>query len=178
MDSNSAHPASNHTPEPDSGHAPAASIPSDSDQELIAFLWNRSAPCPRCNYDLRNIRSAQCPECGEPLVLKVGSPRARFGWLIVAMVPGSFSGVAALFVLVPIVLTLLRGVNSRQDLPIPFICADLFGFLSVASVAFMYKHRHKLMARSARWQGIFAACIWAAHIAAFGLLVLSMWLLY
>src|SRR5262247_357011 len=83
----------------------------------VPLLKDRSWPCPRCAYDLRNIQSAKCPECGEPLVLKIGSPRLRFGWLVLAMAPGCFSGVAALFVMVPIVITTGRSLPPGQGLP-------------------------------------------------------------
>src|SRR6188474_479348 len=80
----------------------------DLEAEVLAFLKGRSAPCPRCAYDLRDIPTAKCPECGELLVLTIGSSRPSFGWLVVAMAPGCFSGVAAVFVLVPISMTIGR----------------------------------------------------------------------
>ena len=145
----------------------------DPQAEVVAFCAGRWVPCPRCAYDLRDIRSATCPECGEPLVLKIGSPRARFGWLVLAMAPGCFSGVAALFVMVPIFGTLWSG--GGHNLPWPIVVADAFGFLSAASVWLMYRHRHRFMALRARRQGVVAAAVWATHILMFGLVVLAMW---
>lgn len=154
---------------------------SPDDSHLLAFLAGRSVPCPRCAYDLRDIQAAKCPECGEPLVLKVGSPRVRFGWLVLAMAPGCFSGVAAAFVLIPIFGTLWAGGSiggpGSGGLPLPVLFADAFGFLSAASVVLMYRQRHRIMALPTQRQGIFAAIIWGIHILAFGLFLLSMWLL-
>jgi NADH:ubiquinone oxidoreductase subunit 3 (subunit A) len=146
----------------------------DPEAEVVAYLVGRSVPCPRCAYDLRDLRSARCPECGEPLVLKIGSQKARFGWLVVAMAPGFFSGVAALFVLIPIFGTLWAG--NRQNLPWPLVAADAFGFLSIASVGLMYRHRHRFMSWTLRRQGAFAGAVWGVHILAFGLFLLAMWL--
>lgn len=146
-----------------------------AEAEVVAYLAGRSHPCPRCAYDLRDIKAAKCPECGETLVLKIGSPKARFGWLILAMVPGCFSGVAALFVLVPIIMTIREGVSPGQNLPWPVVGADAFGFLSAASVWFMYRHRHRLMAWTARRQGLFAGVIWGVHVFMFGVFLLAMW---
>lgn len=148
----------------------------DPESEVIAFLEGRSAPCPRCAYDLRDIQTAACPECGEPLVLKIGSPRAHFGWLVLAMAPGCFSGVAALFVLVPIVMTLGRNLPPGQGAPWPVVAADVFGFVSAASVGLMYRHRHRVMALRLGRQRAFAAVIWAIHVLALVLFFVAMWL--
>jgi hypothetical protein len=148
----------------------------DPDAEVVAFLAGRSAPCPRCGYDLRDIGTAKCPECGEPLVLKVGSPKARFGWLVLAMAPGCFSGVAALFVMVPIALTIGRRFPAGQGVPWPVVVADMFGFLSAASVWLMYRHRHRFMSWPARRQGTFAGAVWGTHVLMFVLLLFGMWL--
>lgn len=151
-----------------------ASPPHDPDAEVVAFLRGRSAPCPRCAYDLRDISAAKCPECGETLVLKVGSPQARFGWLVLAMAPGCFSGVAALFVMVPIVATLWQRLPPGQGAPWPIMGADAFGFVSAASVVLMYRHRHRLMARRTRRQAIFAGAVWAIHVLMFLLFLTAM----
>jgi hypothetical protein len=148
----------------------------DPEAEVVAFLEGRSVPCPRCAYDLRDIPTARCPECGEPLVLKIGSPRARFGWLVLAMAPGCFSGVAALFVMIPISMTIGRRFPAGQGLPWPVVVADAFGFLSAASVGLMYRHRHRFMSWTARRQGGFAGAVWGTHILVFALLLLAMWL--
>lgn len=149
----------------------------DPDAELIAFLEGRSVPCPRCAYDLRDIKAARCPECGEPLILKVGTPRIRFGWLVLAMAPGCFSGVAALFVMIPVFVTFWQRLPPGHGAPWPVMVGDAFGFLSAASVVLMYRHRHRIMAWTARRQGAFAAGVWGVHVLMFVLLVGALWLM-
>lgn len=157
--------------------SPTSSLPAHGTAaEVLAFLRGRSVPCPRCAYDLRDISTPRCPECGEPLILKIGSPRARFGWLVLAMAPGCFSGVAACFVAVPVVTLIWRSFPPGQGLPPPVVAADAFGFLSAASVALLYRHRHRVMAWTARRQGALAAAVWGIHALAFGLFLLAMWL--
>ncbi|XOV74265.1 MAG: hypothetical protein ACFHWZ_11950 [Phycisphaerales bacterium] len=153
-------------PQPDPPPAP--------DQELIAFLAGRSFPCPRCAYDLRDIRAAVCPECAEPLILTIGTPRVRFGWLIVAMVPGSFSGVAAMFLAVPITVSLWYSFPSLRGVPWPMLCAEAFGITSAASVVLMYRRRLAIFRWTTRRQAAFAAGVWAVHIGAFVLLIAAM----
>lgn len=144
--------------------------------EVVAFLQGRSVPCPRCGYDLCDIKTANCPECAEPLVLKIGSPRARFGWLILAMAPGCFSGVAAVFVLLPIYMNLWREGRTANGVW-AIVGADVFGFFSAAMVVVMYKYRHKIMSWTTRRQGMFAAGVWGIHVLALGLVILSAWLM-
>jgi hypothetical protein len=146
----------------------------DPEAELIAFVAGRTVPCPRCDYDLRDIQTATCPECGEPLVLKVGSPRARFGWLVLAMAPGCFSGVAAMFVLIPVSVTIAGRFAPGRGAPWPVVAADAFGFLSAGSVALMYRHRHRVMAWTGRRQGAFAATIWGIHVLMLALFITAM----
>jgi hypothetical protein len=155
-------------------HPPTSPPLPAPDAEVVSFLRGRSASCPRCAYDLRDIQSANCPECGELLVLKIGSARPRFGWLILAMAPGCFSGVAALFVMVPIALTIGRSFPPGQGLPWPIVGADLFGFLSAGSVVMMYLHRQRIMAWRSKRQGIFAGVVWLVHMLAFAMFVLAM----
>lgn len=67
-------------------------IPPDDEQALIAFLAQREIPCPRCGYNLHALSTAQCPECGEGLVLKVGARQMRYGayltTLVAMLLPG------------------------------------------------------------------------------------------
>jgi len=153
---------------------PQPDTPPSPDQELIAFLAGRTFPCPRCAYDLRDIRAAVCPECAEPLILTIGTPRVRFGWLVVAMVPGSFSGVAAMFLAVPITVSLWYSFPSLRDVPWPMLCAEAFGITSAASVVLMYRRRLAIIRWSTRRQAAFAAGVWAVHIGAFIALLVAM----
>lgn len=153
----------------------SSGTPSEPQALLVEFLRGRFAPCPQCGHDLCDLKSAKCPECGEPLVLKVGSPRARFGWLVLAMAPGCFSGVAACFVMIPVVGMLLQGIPPSQGVPWPLIGADAFGFLSGLSVAVMYRHRHRIMSWNVRRQVQFVGSVWAAHFVALGLVIFTAW---
>lgn len=145
--------------------------PTDPEAEVVAFLRGRSTPCPLCGYDIKDVQRAVCPECGEPLVLKIGSPRTHFGWLLLTMAPGCFSGVAAVIVLAPIVLTLWQGIGGP---PWPVVVADAFGFVSAASVALLYGQRQRFLAWSATRQVCWAAGAWAVHVGAFVLVLTAL----
>jgi hypothetical protein len=40
---------------------------------LFAFLRDRDAHCPLCQYNLRNSTGTSCPECGKPIALQVSA---------------------------------------------------------------------------------------------------------
>jgi hypothetical protein len=44
----------------------------DRDDLLRPFLAGRDEPCPACGYNLRDLGTSTCPECGEALALRVG----------------------------------------------------------------------------------------------------------
>ncbi|HYE60546.1 MAG TPA: hypothetical protein VD997_00995 [Phycisphaerales bacterium] len=148
----------------------------DPHAEVIAYLHNRSVPCPRCGYDLRDIQTATCPECGDELVLKIASARPHFAWLIVAMAPGCFSGVAAVFMMVPIIITHWHQLPPGDRMPPPGYAATAFGWLSVASVVLMYRRRHRIMAWTTRMQAAFAAGIWGVHVLMFVVTLAWLWM--
>src|ERR671921_513984 len=90
--------------------AEVSPAPTSRAQELLLdFLREHEAACPVCGYNLKSLTRPICPECGQELVLAVGAARLRLGWLFAALAPGFFSGIAAVFLLVPIVARLIIG---------------------------------------------------------------------
>lgn len=57
---------------------------SEAQTLLTAYLADHDVPCPCCQYNLRGLTGARCPECGEQLELTIA--RARPG--IKAMITG------------------------------------------------------------------------------------------
>lgn len=53
------------------------------DLSVADFLRGRSAPCPKCGYDLRDLTTDTCPECGARLLLRLGhEDHVPRNWLI------------------------------------------------------------------------------------------------
>jgi hypothetical protein len=150
------------------GAGERAAGPAARAEEVIVFVQGRSVPCPKCGYELRDLQQAQCPECGEELELRVGSARPKFGWLVLAMAPGCFSGVTAVMMTVPIFMTLRSYVpGAKKGVPIPLMGAWVFGILSAASIVLLYRARHRIMAMPTLRQATLAGCVWGIHILAF-----------
>ncbi len=59
----------------------------DNDEpQLIAYLAGRDVLCPQCDYNLRDLRAARCPECGEQLVLRVNLAETKQRLLIAGLI--------------------------------------------------------------------------------------------
>lgn len=56
-------------------------------ERLISFLHERDAPCPLCGYNLRNLTSPRCPECGHLLKLTVTQAEPYLRAWIALMAP-------------------------------------------------------------------------------------------
>jgi hypothetical protein len=137
---------------------------------LLDFLREHDAACPVCGYNLRALTRPICPECGHELVLTVGAAaRLRLGWLLAAVAPGFFSGIAACFVLVPIVGRLAFGDGKWS----PVLNAlDLFGWCSGLFAIVIAKKRSRFLAQPRARQRWWALGIWFVHVAALGLFIL------
>jgi hypothetical protein len=62
-------------------------VTDQADQDfLLRFLDGRDNPCPGCGYNLRDLKSPQCPECGQGLTLSLRLTEPRQGALIAGLV--------------------------------------------------------------------------------------------
>jgi hypothetical protein len=131
---------------------------------LLEFLRDRDVHCPRCDYNLRNLTQPVCPECREELHLSVGQQRPRIGWLIAALAPGIFSGIAAFFVTGMLILVNLSP-TGRVQWP-PYALAA-FGWLSVVGAVMLYRRRYKFLKQRSEAQMAVAGVIWFIHVGYF-----------
>lgn len=53
---------------------------------LQQFVADHDVPCPACNYNLRGLNSSSCPECAQPLVLRVALAEPRWGRFLAALI--------------------------------------------------------------------------------------------
>ena len=146
-------------------------VAADALQLLRDFLRDRDVSCPVCKYNLRDLTVATCPECKRVLSLNVGvDDDAGIGWLIATIVPGAFSGIAALFLFVIIVLSMQGNPAPTWE---PFVI-DGFGLLSgLVAVGLMVLRRRFLSLRR-ETQAAWCYGVWTVHIFAFLLLLTMM----
>jgi hypothetical protein len=146
-------------------HAPS----SRAQALLLQFLREFESPCPVCGYNLKALTRPVCPECGQELVLAVGAARVRLGWLMAAVAPGFFSGIAAAFLLAPIVLRLILG-DGRMSWPL--VPLDLFGWCSGAFAVALAVKRHRFVTLPLASQRWWALGVWGVHVIALGVVIL------
>ena len=136
---------------------------------LLDFLQEHDAACPLCGYNVRALTRPVCPECKQELTLTVGMARLRMGWLFASLAPGFFSGIAACFVLVPIMGSFLFG---NQSPPILIIAVDVFGWCSGFFAILLARRRSRFLAMPLVRQRWFALTMWGIHIFALALFIL------
>ena len=149
---------------------PQAPTGKPAEELLLEFLRGHEATCPVCGYNLKALTRPVCPECGQELVLAVGAARLRFGWLFAAVAPGFFSGIAAVFVLVPIVI--VKAVGNGWA-PLRFIAVDAFGWCSGVFAILLAANRQRFVAQPLARQRWWALGIWFIHVAALGLFIMA-----
>jgi hypothetical protein len=54
-----------------------AGTPHEQSELLAHFLAARDIPCPSCGYNLRDLRTTACPECGQPLNVRLDAADPR-----------------------------------------------------------------------------------------------------
>lgn len=136
---------------------------------LLDFIAEHDAACPVCGYNLRALTRPVCPECGHELVLTVGTVRLRLGWLFVAIAPGFFSGIAAVFVMIPIFGRLIFGDGKMSPV---LNVLDLFGWCSGIVAILIARHRARFLMLPRSVQCWLAVGVWLVHVAALGLFIL------
>ena len=144
--------------------------PTRAQAMLLEFLREHDAACPVCGYNLKTLTRPICPECGQELVLAVGAAQLRFGWLLVALAPGFFSGIAAMFLLVLIVVVMTVG-NGKP--PLRIVAVDVFGWCSGIFAILLAIKRYRFLVQPRAVQRWWALGIWLIHVAALALLLLS-----
>ncbi|MCH8805304.1 MAG: hypothetical protein IH986_04375 [Planctomycetes bacterium] len=132
------------------------------DDLLVEMLRRRDVPCPVCRYNLRNLTSSVCPECGHRLTLRVGSVDPPFGALLLLLTPmlmtagvALFFGVARIFVAPPVVP--LWG----------FQLIWVSGFLEALAVLVINRKQATFLRRSKLVRVLLTGFVWAVNVAIF-----------
>jgi hypothetical protein len=144
-----------------------APIP-DEQRHLLDFVHDRDVECPKCGYNLRNLIRPVCPECREELRLTVGLVKMRFGWFVATLIPGAFSGICAVLLAMPIILSPVMGGGPP---PPGIILLDAFGWLSGCFAVGLFLARHRFLGFSRNRQIAWASVVWAIHLAAFAVVI-------
>lgn len=143
--------------------APPATSPDAGEADLLlAFVRERDVPCPRCDYNLRNLTTPVCPECREPLTLKVGVQRVPILPLLLTEAPGAFCAIAfGLF----LTMCVLHGPPPVSQSEV-WLTATFLALSGIGAVALAICHRW-FLCLGIGTQRTTALIVWLAHLAAF-----------
>ena len=131
---------------------------------VLAFVRDRDAPCPGCGYNLRDLSEPRCPECRKDLVLAVGLREPRFGWFLITVTPGLFSGIAAVLLSIPVTILPLIGGGPA---PWHVLMTDAFGWLSGLGALVLIRCRQAFLRQPNARQRLWALGAWAVHLCVF-----------
>lgn len=149
---------------PPPSSAPAVPVPNE--QALLAFLRGRDAECPACKYNLRDLTSPVCPECGAALVLGVRQADPFLLSWVIATVSASLAGGVGV---------LLAGMCISQWRIPPDILEFPLGLAFLGSIAaaplavLLVIFRRFFLTRPRRLQWIATIAIAAMSIAVFSI---------
>jgi len=123
---------------------------------LRALLAARDMPCPVCAYNLRRITSANCPECGAQLDLRVASTDLKLGpWLVALFglaLPAGFVGVYAIIGLIMLAVSAIGrvrfGPNIGIMIGVPIAITGAYAFCLWRLI----RHRRKFWSKPRRAQ--------------------------
>ena len=152
------------TSEPVQDKTPPTAIPFTRAQQLLLdFLRDHDASCPVCNYNLRGLTRPICPECKHDLALSVGVAKLRLLWLLIALVPSFFCGIAACLLAIP-----TTAVYFEDGIIVwPFVGAVLFGWCSGIFAIILVAKRNRFIAQSRTRQRWIVLLLMLIHFIAF-----------
>jgi hypothetical protein len=97
---------------------------------LASFLADRDHPCPLCAYNLRDLKSGACPECGHRLALRVSLAEPRQGPFIAGLIGTAFGLGFCAFLLVWVVVMYLQSSGGpRREHLYPLFAGTAVGSL-------------------------------------------------
>jgi hypothetical protein len=124
---------------------------------------DRDEPCPACRYNLRLLRTDQCPECGEHLQLRVGlvEPRMRL-WIAGLVGLAAGGGFSALLLIYVVIMVTLEG---GRGLPHEFVWVNAAGLLVEGlALTWWLVRRRRFRGRSVQVRSVLVALAWALSL--------------
>ncbi len=120
------------------------------DSEMLrAYLAGRDRECPMCRYNVRDLTTGKCPECGAELLLELRPRHGRFGLWLTSIVGLALTlGVCLFALLVFLILTITHGMNEWSTFWFIPVFAGVCG-LGLAALV-VYARRFRSAARGPR----------------------------
>jgi hypothetical protein len=139
-----------------------------SEKELLrTFLHGRSHPCPVCGYDLRDLCTDRCPECGRSMRLTVAEQKRVHAPFIAGLIAFAAPAGASATGIVQVFYQRIVYAWGWDYVIGPLIVNATVLALAVAALALWLHCARRLRRRSVASQWGYAAGAWAATIIGF-----------
>jgi hypothetical protein len=136
--------------------------------ELTRFLAERDQPCPGCDYNLRGLQTSVCPECNQPLVLRLALAEPKLGRFLGAVVGLAVGTGFHGLLLVYFFWMLARQPYMRSSQSWLFLQATVPAFLVEGVLLWLLVRRRRRFQRAAAHnQGLTIAGAWLLTIVGF-----------
>lgn len=146
----------------DPGDDPTPQAGADGGRLLLDYLAQRDVPCPACRYNLRQLQTDRCPECGNRLRLTVGVVGGLSSAWITALVATLLPAGIGLPFHVVALIALGHGENileiAREPEGLVFLVLFFYALLChPAAIALLWARRRFLALPRGRQKQIAAA---------------------
>jgi predicted RNA-binding Zn-ribbon protein involved in translation (DUF1610 family) len=113
------------------------------DKLLAAYLAGRDTACTSCNYNLRNVTSGACPECGEPITISLGrADRSTLPWFVAVIAYAAAAAISGLWLFIMMMIILFEFLGA-EEIAVGFV--SLCAFLAALVVLILIiRRRHAI----------------------------------
>ncbi len=115
-------------PEIEPKRQPEPAAEAGVDPLLLQFVHGRDVQCPGCGYNVRDLTTDRCPECGQGIEIGLRLSEPKQGALIAGLVGlAAGAGLGGLLLIYLLIVTLFR---NTYGLPVSFLIINGVGFLA------------------------------------------------
>jgi uncharacterized membrane protein YidH (DUF202 family) len=136
----------------------------DADAQLLQFVRERDVECPGCGYNVRNLTSDRCPECGEQLQLGLRLVEPRQAAPIAGLVGlAAGFGLGGLLLIYAGIVSILMKQGGGLD---RFVTVNSVGFIVHGAALWLWVRNWKRIRRlNPRPRWLLVAAAWAMPLA-------------
>jgi hypothetical protein len=132
-------------------------------ESLLTFLADRDILCPICKYNLRQLQSTKCPECGSELKLSVGAVDVRMGLWVSALLAAAAPATFGLLFLIIIIAS--GEFPSFRYVPVSTMLLMLYVLAAIPATVFLIAGRRSFLRRGLAVQRACAVVPWLCNVA-------------